>query len=118
MSLAVTLLAGCDALCENERAASHPSPSGKLIAVVFHRECGATTPFNTQVSIVNARASLPDGGGNVLIVEGKIEPTIRWSSDTRLSIEGAGVDSAEAFKKVASISGVEIVYAQGAPSLP
>jgi hypothetical protein len=61
------VLSGCD-LCENEISQSVISPSGKMKAVVFSRNCGATTGANTQVSIIPASGMLLDDGGNTLIL--------------------------------------------------
>lgn len=102
------LLGGCGQGCENEVTRSIASPSGKLKAVVFHRGCGATTGFNTQVSLVAATDSLPNDGGNVLIVEGKVPMRIQWSSEERISVSGLG--SAKVFKQESSAFGVAIAY--------
>ena len=48
----VWLLSGMfDSLCGNTLLAETPSPEGNLRAVVFERNCGATTSFSTQVSV-------------------------------------------------------------------
>jgi hypothetical protein len=46
-------LAGCgDAGCGNAVLQDLPSPEGRRHAVVFTRDCGATTAFSTQVSVL------------------------------------------------------------------
>lgn len=102
------LLSACDHGCENEVARSIASPSGKLKIIVFHRGCGATTGFNTQASILNATDSLPNDGGNIVAVEGKVPMQIQWISEERASISGLG--SARVFKQEPSASGVVVVY--------
>jgi hypothetical protein len=47
------LLTACLSPCENEVFSDVPSPSGKEHAIVFQRDCGATTDFSFQVSILN-----------------------------------------------------------------
>lgn len=67
--LAATLLSGCwDDGCGNSIIQDLPSPDGHRHAVVFERDCGATTPFSTQVSIV---PSVRDarGSGNVFTAD-------------------------------------------------
>lgn len=64
-------VAGCDVGCDDEVVSTVASPSHTTSAVVFNRNCGATTGFNTQVSIVQAGAS-PSGAGNVLILDGTV----------------------------------------------
>ena len=71
------VLSGCD-LCGNEVARTVLSPSGKMKAVVFNRNCGATTGFNTQVSILPVSSALPDDGGNTLILDGTVPLKVEW----------------------------------------
>lgn len=104
------LLVGCDLGCGNEVLGTVPSPSGKLSAIVFNRNCGATTGFNTQVSIASSSDTSPSGGGNALILDGTVPLDIVWSSDSSLSISGLG--SAKVFKQQQSIHGVSISYAK------
>ena len=51
--------------CRNEQLANLASPDGRHRAVVFQRDCGATTGSSTQVSVLSAGATLPDSAGNV-----------------------------------------------------
>jgi len=45
------------------------SPDGNLQAVIFRRDCGATTDYSTQVSIISVNAKLPNKSGNVFVVD-------------------------------------------------
>ena len=52
---AVLLAIGCTACvdpCGNEILSEMRSPDGRLKFIVFQRDCGATTAFSTQVSII------------------------------------------------------------------
>jgi hypothetical protein len=40
-----------------------PSPDGRRDAVMFQRDCGATTGFSTQISILDTGGQ-PAGSGN------------------------------------------------------
>jgi hypothetical protein len=77
-------------MCENEVVADVSAPSGAARAVVFHRDCGATTKTSTQVSILQGRAALPEDGGNVYVAdrEGGGAPSVevRWAGDEALVI--------------------------------
>ncbi|HEY7181405.1 MAG TPA: hypothetical protein VIC84_08295, partial [Blastocatellia bacterium] len=62
--------AGCLNLadgCGNEILRVHYSPTKKLKAVVFERDCGATTGFSAQISIIPANSDLPNKAGNVFV---------------------------------------------------
>src|SRR5215217_3335889 len=62
---------GCFRLfdCGNEVVARVHAPSGTQEAVMFERNCGATTGFSTQISIVEAGAT-PRDKGDVFIASG------------------------------------------------
>ncbi|GHA76722.1 hypothetical protein GCM10007067_12490 [Lysobacter bugurensis] len=99
---------GCDvAGCENEISARAPSPSGGRDAVVINRGCGATTGFNTQLAIVDA-GHVPEGAGNVLVLDGTVPLRLTWRGDRSLHVEGAG--GSRVFKREASADGVSISY--------
>ena len=101
------MLAGCGEPCSNDVLSSVSSPTGRLRAVVFSRECGATVGVNTQVSVVTGTAQ-PIDGGNVIILKGKVPLRVRWQSESELIVTGAG--STEEFKREAVVGGVRIRY--------
>src|SRR4051812_3963383 len=45
--------------CKNQIIKEIPSPNGQFKVILFERGCGATTGFNTQVSVLPAGADLP-----------------------------------------------------------
>jgi hypothetical protein len=106
--LALSLIFTDFELCANEVSRSIISPSGEIKAVVFSRNCGATTGFNTQVSIIPVSRVLPDQDGNSLILDGAIELKVEWKSDSELHIRGIG--SSRVFKQGGSMEGVSISY--------
>jgi hypothetical protein len=57
--------AGCD-LCGNQEITRIPSPDGKIEAVLFERDCGATTNFSAQISVV-PKGAPAEGIGNVFV---------------------------------------------------
>jgi hypothetical protein len=63
-----TLLGGCG-LCNNDEQFRVASPDSALEAVIFQRDCGATTGFSTQISIVTKGSKLPNGGGNLFLAD-------------------------------------------------
>lgn len=56
--------------CVNDMVGQVQSPDGQFKAVIFERDCGATTDFSTQVSIVPTSTPLPDTAGNVFVADG------------------------------------------------
>ncbi|MCC5853421.1 MAG: hypothetical protein JJU30_11325 [Alkalimonas sp.] len=77
-------------MCANEVHAEIISPNQRYKAVIFQRDCGATTDFSTQISILKAEAKLPNKSGNIFVARGHPEHfphPIRWLSNTELFIE-------------------------------
>ncbi|HEY4164656.1 MAG TPA: hypothetical protein VGM59_16435 [Dongiaceae bacterium] len=61
------MLTSFDDICGNKIVATAFSPDRAVKAVLFERDCGATTGFSSQVSVLEGGATLPDDGGNVFI---------------------------------------------------
>jgi hypothetical protein len=89
------VLAGC--VCSNEVLQEVPSPGGQHKAVIFMRNCGATSGSNTQVSVLSKHFSFLIGGGNVFIADddngsapagphGGPVVSARWDGSERLVI--------------------------------
>lgn len=63
------------------------SPNGELQAVLFRRNCGATTAHSTQVTILKAGEKLPNAGGNAFVAEGEPPVIVRWVDNKHLIID-------------------------------
>jgi len=79
--------------CSNQIRREIASPNGKMKAVVFQRDCGATVGFNTQVSVLPSGSKLPNDGGNVFVADGgqgnaSSGPfvAVSWTNDTELLV--------------------------------
>ncbi|USD35837.1 hypothetical protein [Ferrimonas sp. SCSIO 43195] len=75
--------------CDNIEYASIPNPDESYRAVIFQRDCGATTGFNTQISILQFNDDLTDSAGNIFIIDGHpkdVAPTVSWASENTLII--------------------------------
>jgi len=103
------VLVGCSP-CENEVARSIFSPSGEYKAVVFSRSCGTTVGFNTQVSVLRSSDTLPNDGGNILILGGDIPLKVTWLGNSGLSIQNDS--SAKIFKQNDSVLGISVAYSK------
>lgn len=106
-------------LCANTVLAEYPSPTGKLKAVVFDRDCGATTDFSTQVSILPSSSSLGNEGGNLFSADtdhrrapswksGGPEVRFIWASDANAELQHHQL--ARVFRSNASAEGVQVAY--------
>ncbi len=80
-------------MCGNRVLREVTSPNGQLKAVVFIRDCGATTSFSTQVIILSTGEALPDSSKGIFVIDpgfersstAAVEP--RWATDNHLLIE-------------------------------
>jgi hypothetical protein len=100
VTLAGVLFVGCARLfgdsfdmCGNTVLRTVPSPDGRLKAVVFERDCGATTGFSTQVSVLGSNDKLPNEAGNLFVAAGNPSGPgggpwvkIAWSRDRELLV--------------------------------
>lgn len=115
MSLA---LGACDDACTDEVITRLASPNGKREAVMFQRDCGATSGYSTQISILDA-GQAPVGGGNTFRADddhgaakvgdwGGSWAEIKWLASDRLLIRYA--DKSRIFEQDNAVAGVSISY--------
>lgn len=106
--LFASLCSGCmEPDCSNDIIQDLPSPNGKTRIVLFSRNCGATTGFNTQAMILNAGEPMPDEEGNVFIVD-KGKATASWTNVGGILVT---LDhEALVFKQEALVRGIPIEY--------
>ncbi len=66
---------------------THPSPDGRYKAVSFGVDCGATTGFNTQLSILPATAAFDRGVYPPrLILDDKWALAVQWADNAVLVV--------------------------------
>ena len=104
--------------CENHVVRRIPSPDRERQAVVFGRKCGATTGYNTQVSVIPPY-TVSDDPGNVLIIDANreelaIDPAggpaveVRWTGPRNLELRYSG--AARAYKVDSLVDGVRVTH--------
>jgi hypothetical protein len=108
--LATLLCTGCSDACSNSLEQRLPSPDGKNDAVVFVRDCGATTDYSAQLSIV-APMEMPQGAGSVLTTElgsSNAGFQVRWLAPDRLVVQLPS--DIAVFKQKQHLGGIVITY--------
>ena len=97
---AVALATAMTPRCANDIVAEVPSPSGSRKAIVLRRNCGATTSYGTDVSLLETGRPAPDedAPGNIARVRapaiedfprarhGGPEVQVQWVSDSLLVV--------------------------------
>lgn len=92
--LLATFLMSCDmSLCSNELIEDVTSPTGKYIASVFERNCGATTPYVRVLSLRSSGEKFdPDDDDDwVFTVHGQSDVQVSWMADNKLKVSYAGI---------------------------
>ncbi len=112
---------GLDDMCRNEIVEETQSPSKKFKVVIFIRDCGATTGYSTQVSILESSDQLGNHPGNAFILSDKIGNGLSfdkggakikamWSNDHSLKVY---FDKRTEFtKQIEKIDDIKITYEQ------
>ena len=80
---------GCNtASCSTTIVGERLTPSGSHKAILHLRNCGATEPYTTHISILGVDESLGDAVGNVVCLEGDWTKQVvfQWSGPSTLSV--------------------------------
>ncbi len=80
-------------VCDNDTFQEVYSPNQEHKVVVFQRDCGMTTGFSTQISILGGDAALPPQPGNIFDANGYpdwFNIKVSWEDDSHVVIEHNG----------------------------
>ena len=112
-----TLLSACSGGCANTVLSNSVSPDGRSGAVIFQRDCGATTGYSTQISVVRP-GSRPTGAGNAYVADGNHGAAVanhggpwvetRWIDAGHLLVRYDA--NSRIFKQESQAAGVQITY--------
>ncbi len=118
ISVLITVLGGCTDICSNTVVQRTDAPDGRHSAVLFQRDCGATTGFSTQVSILGT-GEQPTGAGNAFRADddhgaattgdwGGSWAEMRWLAPDHLLVRYAA--RSRIFEQSERVSDVKITY--------
>ena len=100
-------------MCGNTIWKKVKNPTSGNTAFLFERNCGATTGFSTQISIVDGDRLADDDSGNVMVIDGyHPDIEIQWEGNSRLIVSNLPTIS-EVFQKAYQHGGVKIEYVEG-----
>jgi hypothetical protein len=88
-------------------------------AIVFVRDCGATTGFSTQVSLVDSGAMVLHGSGNVfsaddnhgaakLGTKGELAVRVQWTDEKHLVVTFPA--RSRVFRRESQVGGVHVKF--------
>lgn len=115
----LAVASACSEMCGNEKLAEYPSPDRRWKIVVFQRDCGATTDFSTQASLLRGEQELGNEGGNLFVADtdhgaapsgpgGGPDLQVRWEASGGVVITHH--PKARVFKAEMDRSGVRVRY--------
>jgi hypothetical protein len=118
LMLALLVQTACSDGCANEVLSQAGAPDGRHKAVLFQRDCGATTSFSTQVSVLNDAEEL-SGSGNTFIADddhgaaragawGGPWADMKWVGPRQVLVRYS--TGSRFFKRESEVSGVRIAY--------
>ena len=118
--LLAALLLGCSSLheCSEEQLLEVRSPSGRHTAVLFARNCGATTSYVYHVNLKSASNVFSKDWngtiheGEVFVIAQKV-PELTWESETKLLIQCPSCTPSKPVHLVKAWNQVEITYESG-----
>lgn len=101
-------------MCQNQIHKEYLSPNKFLKAVIFQRDCGASTSFSTQISILDADEELNNENGNIFAIKGHpddVAPILNWKNNDQLNIQHS-LDGNEytAKKSFGLLNSIRITY--------
>jgi hypothetical protein len=97
-------------MCGNTIHNIYPSPDKSYEIVIFQRDCGATTGFSTQISIIKNGEKLPNKSGNVFTAKGHPDDhpvKVTWTDNTQLTIHE---NFSESYLRKTMVNGVRVSY--------
>lgn len=93
------------ALCGNQIINRQENLNQTYDFVIFERDCGATTDYSYQLSILKHGENLKNKAGNIYITDSPF--TAEWTSKNTLKINGA---TTKAYKRESQYKGIRILY--------
>lgn len=92
--------------CGNQVLKTVPSPDGEKVAYVFLRDCGTTTNYSPQLSILDKGDHFKNDVGNTFISDKSF--SIEWLDDRKLKVMYS--QSSETSDMDKRVNGVKVEY--------
>ena len=96
-------------MCGNEVLQEIPSDNGEKVAYIFQRDCGATTGYSYELSILDKGEELPNKNGNTFLTEKEF--TMSWIGEKKIQV--VHKEFADIYKKDKRVNGVRVEYVVG-----
>lgn len=94
--------------CEILQHTRLPSPDNVFDLVIFSRDCGATTGFNTQAALIPHGDTLPEDAASFLSIGTTADLAPRWDGPT--AIELTIPPDAQIYRQDETVAGIALRY--------
>jgi hypothetical protein len=94
--------------CDNEIVKEIYSSDKKYKAVIFRRDCGATTGTSSQLSILKAEKELENQGGNTFAIDKGEIKEVKWQNLRQLTVHYDSI--ARTFEKKEIVEDISVKY--------
>lgn len=93
--------------CSEEIIFSAQSPSGKQYAVIFEKDCGATTAISTHLGL-SSTSDIPEE--SILIIENSEPIKAVWNDAKTLKVTYTAKDIDSIFRQERLVDDISVVY--------
>lgn len=94
--------------CQITQHTRLPSPDNAFDLVIFSRNCGATTGFNTQAALIPHGDTLPEDAASFLSIGATADLGPQWRDAS--TIELAIPAGAQVYRQDETVAGIAITY--------
>jgi hypothetical protein len=99
--------------CSDHVLSNVPSPDSALVATAFVRNCGATTPYSSIVSVHERSNLFGNSGDTVFVAKGRYPLQVVWTAPRAIQIRCEACSATDVFRQVAILDGLKVSYEFG-----
>lgn len=108
-----TWLLGCSPLCNETPGGQSRSPDSQMDAITTFRDCGATTPEYTQVTLQPSPANHTDIKQVIFTARNHHEVSLGWKSASELTVSCPTCTGRDIELEIVKFRSVEVTYVLG-----
>jgi hypothetical protein len=110
---ALTWLLGCSSLCNDTLGGQARSPGNMIDAITTFRDCGATTPEYTRVTLQPSPTNHSDIIQIIFTTRNHHEVNLMWKGESELTISCPTCVTKDVELQIVKFRSVEVTYVLG-----
>lgn len=116
-ALALTCLLGCSPLCTDSQGGQARSPDNMLDAIATYRDCGATTPEYTRITLQPVSGNHRDITQLIFSSRNHHEVVLSWAGASELTVRCQSCSSNDIDLQIVKFRSVMVTYLFGPASV-